>query len=208
MAFMARPQRNSNRQKRRSGRSNAAGRSPVSAVTRPVSARPTTTRSAAQSPARSTTRSTSMRSNVRPIGRTKSKLRPINLGDQSLPSWLARLLKVNQQVWIGTIVLSLCTLGIYGWSVYSQQKWGQAYRNLEQLRRNERQLISNSEMMKNQIAERVDAKDLGLAPQVANDVIFLQPAPVQPNSAQPNSAQPANGDAAGKPPASSPPLGY
>jgi hypothetical protein len=107
----------------------------------------------------------------------KPKVHPLQLMDQSLPQWLQRLVKLQQQVWVTTIVLSAAALGVYSWSVYSQQQWGQAYRRLEHLRRNERQLISGSEMIKNQIAGQVNPTELGLAPQVANDVIFLQPQP-------------------------------
>jgi hypothetical protein len=139
---------------------------------------------------------------AKPIARINPRLRPMALADSHLPAWLQQLLQVQQGVWIGTIVLSVLTLGTYGWSVYSQQQWGQAYRHLEQLRRNERQLISSSEMMKNQIADRMDAKELGLAPQVANDVIFLQPAPPHAAAASPSGAP------AAPPAANKPPLGY
>jgi hypothetical protein len=121
--------------------------------------------------------------------------------DQSLPQWLQRLVKLQNQVWVTTIVLSAAALGVYSWSVYSQQQWGQAYRRLEHLRRNERQLISGSEMIKNQIAGQVNPTDLGLAPQVANDVIFLQPQPavtdpratdrLSPDAPQPSSSKPS-----------------
>jgi hypothetical protein len=120
------------------------------------------------------------------IARINAQLRPLYLGDNRLPSWLQRLLKVQQQVWMATVLLAIGTLVAYGLSVYSQQQWGAEYRDLERLRRNERQLISGSEMMKSQIAEKVDASNLGLAPQVAKDVIFLQPAPSQSPAAAPS----------------------
>jgi hypothetical protein len=92
-----------------------------------------------------------------------------------LPSWLQSLMQVQRGIWVGTIVLSTVALGTYGWSVYSQQQWGMAYNQLQRLQRNERQLISGNEMMKNQIAQQVDPKALGLAPQKADDVIFIKP---------------------------------
>jgi hypothetical protein len=92
-----------------------------------------------------------------------------------LPGWLQSLMQVQRGIWVGTIVLSTVALGTYGWSVYSQQQWGMAYKQLQQLQRNERQLISGNEMLKNQIAQQVDPKALGLAPQKADDVIFIKP---------------------------------
>jgi hypothetical protein len=129
----------------------------------------------------------------------KPTLHPLQLRDQSLPQWLQRLVKLQQHVWVTTIVLAAAALGVYSWSVYSQQQWGQAYRRLEHLRRNERQLISGSEMIKNQIAGQVNPADLGLAPQVANDVIFLQPQPAiaHPNNATNNPPQPSSNKPSG-----------
>jgi hypothetical protein len=97
-----------------------------------------------------------------------------------LPNWLRSLMQVQRGIWVGTIVLSTVALGTYGWSVYSQQQWGMAYGQLQRLQRNERQLISGNEMMKNQIAQQVDPKSLGLAPQKSNDVIFIKPDPAAP----------------------------
>jgi hypothetical protein len=129
----------------------------------------------------------------------KPTLHPLQLRDQSLPQWLQRLVKLQQHVWVTTIVLAAAALGVYSWSVYSQQQWGQAYRRLEHLRRNERQLISGSEMIKNQIAGQVNPTDLGLAPQVANDVIFLQPQPAiaHTNNATNNPPQPSSNKPSG-----------
>ncbi len=142
-----------------------------------------------------------------PMARINPRLRPIPLSDNQFPGWLQKLLQVQQGVWVSTIALSVMAMGTYGWSVYSQQQWGEAYHHLDQLRRNERQLISSSEMMKNQIAERVDATSLGLAPQVANDVIFLHPAP--PNPAPNPQTSPADATITEAQPAShTTPLGY
>jgi hypothetical protein len=104
----------------------------------------------------------------------QGKLQPMVLPSH-LPGWLQSLMQVQRGIWVGTIVLSTVALGTYGWSVYSQQQWGMAYKQLQQLQRNERQLISGNEMLKNQIAQQVDPKALGLAPQKADDVIFIKP---------------------------------
>jgi hypothetical protein len=169
--------RTANRSSRRTTAStNRRRSSPRSAAPTARSNRPQRAQTSRRTKARPTAAATVKQS----IARINASLRPLYLGDNRLPSWLQRLLKVQQQVWLVTVILAVSTLVIYGWSVYSQQQWGMAYRDLDRLRRNERQLISGSEMMKNQIAEKLDASNLGLAPQVAKDVIFIQPAPAQP----------------------------
>ena len=68
----------------------------------------------------------------------------------------------------------------YGWAMYSQQQWGQEYRQLEKLRRNERQLTTNGEMMKNNIARTTDPKQYGLVPRSADHIVVVPPAPPRP----------------------------
>ncbi len=115
---------------------------------------------------------------------------------RDLPGWLRSLMQVQRSVWVGTVALSAIALGTYGWSVYSQQQWGMAYNQLQRLQRHERQLISGNEMMKNQIAQQVDPKSLGLAPQKSNDVIFIQPEVPSPTT---NSTAPVTDPAAAAP---------
>jgi hypothetical protein len=181
--------RTSNRSSRRTTASTNRRRSSPRSTAAPTarSNRPQRAQTSRRTKARPTAAATVKQS----IARINARLRPMYLGDNRLPRGLQRLLKVQQQVWIVTVILAVSTLVIYGWSVYSQQQWGMAYRDLDRLRRNERQLISGSEMMKNQIAEKVDAANLGLAPQVAKDVIFLQPAPAQPAAPAPKPEPPA-----------------
>jgi hypothetical protein len=174
----------------------------------PIGNRPTTanaplrpTRSRRDQPAQSSasTAAASRRRNVRsrnqPFDAARSaraslsKLHPLIL-PTDVPPWLRTLLQVQQGVWISTIVLSSVALGVYGWSVYSQQQWGKAYSQLERLQRNERQLIANKEMMKNQIAQQVDPAALGLAPQKSNEVIFIKPDPNPPQPAAKTDATP------------------
>jgi hypothetical protein len=179
----------SGRSKRHSRR-NRPGQSPTQAAPRVA-----TTRSA-RTPARATTTPRSRKS--RPDRTLRGKLQPLVLPSH-LPSWLQSLMQVQRSVLVGTIVLSTVALGTYGWSVYSQQQWGMAYNQLQRLQRNERQLISGNEMMKNQIAQQVDPKTLGLAPQKADDVIFIKPESGAVSS--PDQAAPAPTDRAQ-------PLGY
>lgn len=116
-----------------------------------------------------------------------------------LPAWIRSLLKI-QKTSVGlAVVLATATVGVYGWSVYSQQLWGKEYNRLQQLRHQERQLTASSEMLKHDIAKHVNAKELGLVPQSAEQTIFLKPAPERKPAAQRETAPAA-------PPAA--PLGY
>ncbi|MBE9030544.1 hypothetical protein IQ266_12465 [filamentous cyanobacterium LEGE 11480] len=152
-------------------------------------------------PARNTARRQTATSPQRTIRSFQGKLQPMVL-PSNLPSWLRSLMQIQQGVWVGTVVLSTMALGVYGWSVYSQQQWGKTYSQLQRLQRNERQLISGNEMMKNKIAQQVDPKALGLAPQKSNNVIFIKP-----DQTQQPTTKPAEAAAADNTPANQP-LGY
>jgi hypothetical protein len=95
------------------------------------------------------------------------------------------------------------SLGVYGWSISSQQFWGQEYHRLEQLRRDERQLVAGTEMLKNNIAQQANAKPDGLVPQGSDNVVFLSPAPDRPLPTVRQSSSPAS-----QPPDARTPLGY
>jgi hypothetical protein len=174
MTFSAGSRRNTSRRQRR----RSASVVPQSAPTR----RATTARSARTTVPTRTAKATAPRARRSPQARSfQGKLQPMVL-PSDLPQWLRSLMQVQRGIWVGTIVLSTVALGTYGWSVYSQQQWGMAYNQLQRLQRNERQLISGNEMMKNQIAQQVDPKSLGLAPQKSNDVIFIKPDPAAPKT--------------------------
>jgi hypothetical protein len=157
---------------------------------------------APRDPSSNPSRTSTSRASTRIKRSFQGKLQPMVL-PSDLPSWLRSLMQVQRGIWVGTIGLSAIALATYGWSVYSQQQWGMAYSQLQRLQRNERQLISGNEMMKNQIAQQVDPKSLGLAPQKANDVIFIKPE--HPQAAAKPAAAAANHPAAGP---QTPPLGY
>jgi hypothetical protein len=116
-----------------------------------------------------------------------------------LPSWLRSLLKIQKTSLGLAVVLATATVGAYGWSVYSQQLWGKEYNRLKQLRHQERQLTASSEMLKHDIAKHVNASQLGLVPQSAEQVVFLKSAPERKPA-------PTRETAPAQPPAA--PLGY
>ena len=105
---------------------------------------------------------------------------PILPSSQSAPFWLQRLCTLQRQSSIITFLLVTATLGLYGWTVYCQQLWGQSYHKLVTLQRHERQLTTTSEVLKNQMALQAEQPDTGLVPSSPTQAIFLQPAPQLP----------------------------
>jgi hypothetical protein len=79
--------------------------------------------------------------------------------------------------------LVTATLTIYGWSIYSQQRWSQAYSRLETLQLRERQLMSTNEMLKDKLALQAQQVDMGLVPPNPEEAIVLQPASNRPTRA-------------------------
>ncbi|MER3477219.1 MAG: hypothetical protein C4287_12805, partial [Leptolyngbya sp. ERB_1_2] len=96
------------------------------------------------------------------------------------PKWLRSLLLTQQVSVFATFVLAGAVLVVYGWTVYAQQLWGKEYSKLEQLRRNERQIMASGEVLKNQIANQSNRPGASLVPQNPNSLIFLKPAPARP----------------------------
>lgn len=99
---------------------------------------------------------------------------------QQKPLWLTVLLKLQQGSSIATFALIAGGMMVYGWTVYIQQQWGQQYEELEALKKQERQLISANEVLKNQMAEQAESPTAGLLLPDPNNAIFLAPAPQRP----------------------------
>lgn len=117
-----------------------------------------------------------------------------------LPLWFRCLVVMHRTSAIAAFVMVVAVLGAYGWTVYSQQLWGRTYDRLEHLRRNERQLTANNELLKNQLARQAERTDSGFVPQSPNNTIFLAPAPQRQPLAVPPEPE--------SPEATSMPLGY
>jgi len=90
-----------------------------------------------------------------------------------------------------TLVLGAALLGVYGWSVYSQRAWSQAYSRLNQLQRQERQVVAANEIRKFEVTEQAETTSKQFVPQAPANTVFLQPeAPRSPKPVEPNSAVP------------------
>jgi hypothetical protein len=107
------------------------------------------------------------------------------------PLWLMVLIKLQQGSSIVTLFLVAAILAVYGWTVYTQQRWGQQYDKLESLKKQERQLISANEVLKNQMAQQAENPTAGLLLPDPSNAIFLTPAPQRPEVKPKSTVPPA-----------------
>lgn len=114
------------------------------------------------------------------------------LPSSEAPRWLGILTASQRGSTLITLLLGAGVLAIYGWSVYSQRTWSQAYRQLSDLQREERELVAASETRKQQIAQQAESPKAGLVRQVPANIIFLPPETLQPQ-VQPPPQPPAIG---------------
>lgn len=113
------------------------------------------------------------------------------LPSSEAPRWLGILTASQRGSTLVTLLLGAGLLAIYGWSVYSQRTWSQAYRQLSDLQREERELVTASETRKHQIALQAENPKTGLVRQVPANIIFLPPETLR--QVQPPEPQPAIG---------------
>lgn len=124
----------------------------------------------------------------------------------AIPAWVRSLLLVQRASVVATFALAGSALAVYGWTVYSQQVWGKEYQHLETLRRNERQLTTKKEMLKDQIAKQGNRPGAALTPQRPDKLIFLTPASSQGSAS--TSTAPASPTGAEVDSSGTAPLGY
>ena len=79
------------------------------------------------------------------------------------------------------LMLGASILITYGWTVYIQQQWGREFDRLEAMKKQERQLVSANEVLKNQMAEQAERPTAGLLLPDPSNAIFLTPAPQRPD---------------------------
>ncbi|HEY9846587.1 MAG TPA: hypothetical protein V6D03_10355 [Candidatus Caenarcaniphilales bacterium] len=123
------------------------------------------------------------------------------LPNAPLPAWLRLLIILKRASTPLSLTLVIAVLAVYGWSAGLARSWSQAYSQLEQLQREERQLTAASETRKYQIAQQAASPTTGLVRQVPANTIFLKLEP--PRKFQPPEAKPPE-----TAPASSVPMGY
>ncbi|MFN6487234.1 MULTISPECIES: hypothetical protein [unclassified Nostoc] len=102
------------------------------------------------------------------------------------PSWLLRLYTFHRYSSVLAFLLVASTLAVYGWTVYSQELWGQSYRRLQSLQRHERMLTTTNATLTNKLANEAEQPTTGLVSPTPEGMIFLPPASQSPKPASPN----------------------
>ncbi|WP_422665603.1 hypothetical protein ACOWPH_17715 [Anabaena sp. PCC 7938] len=101
---------------------------------------------------------------------------------EAAPIWLLRLNSVYRYSSAAAFLFVTATLVVYGWTVYSQELWSQAYRTLQSLQRNERQLTTTNATLTSKMAEEAEQAAAGLVSPSPGGTIFLPPTSNRPNS--------------------------
>lgn len=97
----------------------------------------------------------------------------VSPSNNTTPWWLLRLYTLHRYSCFGMFLLVVAVLVVYGWTVYSQKLWGQSYRKLQELQRDERQLMKTNEVLKNKMAQEAEKPNAGLLSPTPNKTIFL-----------------------------------
>lgn len=100
---------------------------------------------------------------------------------KALPAWLLRLHSIHRYSSIAAFLLVAATLGVYGWTVYTQELWGQNYSRLQKLQRDERQITTTNATLTHKMAEEAESQAAGLVSPTPAKTIFLSPVPHKPD---------------------------
>ncbi|MDJ0737212.1 MAG: hypothetical protein QNJ47_24630 [Nostocaceae cyanobacterium] len=109
------------------------------------------------------------------LSKQKVSSTPVRYTSSSTPLWLLRLQAFHRNSSIITFLLVVAMLVVYGWTVYSQQLWSQAYRKMQNLQRQERQLTTTNSVLRNKMAQEAEKPSAGLVPPTPEKTIFLPP---------------------------------
>lgn len=129
---------------------------------------------------------------LRQVAPEKSSPRPLRKKSRdsieslvaSRPSSGLRILMALQRASVpvaGGLVAAV--LVIYGWSVYTQRSWSQAYDHLTELQQTERKLTVANEARKFEVTEQAEIAKNRYVPQGPGNTLFLNPAVPSPKSA-------------------------
>ncbi|BAT55960.1 hypothetical protein NOS3756_49570 [Nostoc sp. NIES-3756] len=100
---------------------------------------------------------------------------------KALPAWLLQLHSIHRYSSIAAFLLVAATLGVYGWTVYTQELWGQNYSRLQKLQRDERQITTTNATLTHKMAEEAESQAAGLVSPTPAKTIFLSPVPHKPD---------------------------
>ena len=105
----------------------------------------------------------------------KSNSIPVVPNSESLPLWLLRWQTFQRYSSITAFLLVMASLTVYGWTVYAQQLWSQNSRKLQELQRQERQITTANETIKNKMAKEAEKPTAGLVAPTPAQTIFVSP---------------------------------
>ncbi|MBD2629113.1 hypothetical protein [Trichormus variabilis] len=107
---------------------------------------------------------------------------PVMSNAGAAPLWLLRMYSLYRYSSAGAFLCVAATLVVYGWTVYSQELWSQAYRTLQSLQRHERQLTTTNATLTSKMAEEAEQPTAGLVSPSPGKTIFLPPTSYSSNS--------------------------
>ncbi|MBW4648309.1 MAG: hypothetical protein KME06_06365 [Kastovskya adunca ATA6-11-RM4] len=143
-------------------------------------------------PSRRTQKREHSASRMRNTSSRSRKVEKLKIGQQQFPWWWRSLLFLQRGSSLATFFLVAMTLTIYSWTVYNQQQWMREFKKLETLQRQERNLTTTNEVMKDQLAQQAEKPGTGLVTPSPANTIFLPPAPPRqvfiapPQNSEPN----------------------
>lgn len=111
---------------------------------------------------------------------------PINnekviIEDFSAPMWLKGMVFLQKTSLISCLVMVGSMLTVYGMTVYAPQIWTKEFNRLKQLQKDERQIISTNEVVKQQLVDQSGKNGNGLVnPNPLKPPIFLEATPAHP----------------------------
>lgn len=123
-------------------------------------------------PSSSSSRSTALRSVPKPASGTVQPLPQ----SPTLPLWLQILIYTQKGSSVLMISSVAVMLSVYGWTVHIQDSWGQEYHKLQTLLRQERQLTTSNEALRQTIAETAEDPSTQMALPAPSQMLFLKPA--------------------------------
>lgn len=102
------------------------------------------------------------------------------------PNWLKFLISVQRLSIATTILLTVAVFGVYSWTVYAQESWNKQYRQLEELKRLERNFTTTEGLLEHSMirdAQKTSKQEL--IRETPEQAIFLQSAPTHPLAVPP-----------------------
>lgn len=115
----------------------------------------------------------------------RSHLEVVASSSRSAPPWFLLLLTLRKISTPLVLLLTLSILPLYGWTVSTQRNWGQTYAQLEQLKRDERNLLLQHETRQHHINENAEKNPAGLTPKGPRNTLFVKPEPANLPQAAP-----------------------